>query len=304
MIGYRMWAFLFGWVLQKNGVLCAAIDYRNWQRPMRFGARHNTTRIVSLIAVSPFRVQTHALGHHSVSITQHFFHNSVFCAAIDYRNCQPSGFGSRRKKTSARNPRQNNAGHSRRLGRWSADHTPLTVQPLKKTPLQEYSPARKIPFKKTPLQENSPTKKLPYKKTPLKEHSSTTNSPTTKQRRLPSTIREMVSRAHASNSTTTRLEQYMKAPLRPNAGRKPRSQRWSPMWSEPSAGYWAAVAERRRNTNRRRQKWPQAGGRCGGYRWSGGDEPLTAAHTDHADASTTPPWGDLWSQSHPGVYRG
>ena len=30
MIGYRMWAFLFGWVLQRNGVLCLAIDYRNW----------------------------------------------------------------------------------------------------------------------------------------------------------------------------------------------------------------------------------------------------------------------------------
>lgn len=28
MIGYRMWAFLFGWGLQRNGVLCAAIDYR------------------------------------------------------------------------------------------------------------------------------------------------------------------------------------------------------------------------------------------------------------------------------------
>jgi len=25
-----MWAFLFGWGLQRNGVLCAAIDYRNW----------------------------------------------------------------------------------------------------------------------------------------------------------------------------------------------------------------------------------------------------------------------------------
>lgn len=30
IIGYRMWAFLFGWGLQRNGVLCAAIDYRNW----------------------------------------------------------------------------------------------------------------------------------------------------------------------------------------------------------------------------------------------------------------------------------
>jgi len=30
MIGYRMWGFLFGWGLQRNGVVCAAIDYRNW----------------------------------------------------------------------------------------------------------------------------------------------------------------------------------------------------------------------------------------------------------------------------------